>query len=110
MLISSALSLALSLTAAQNMRDATTAPRNTYTACLRAFMVKSAEDKVTSATFDTALPTQCSAQETAFREAMRRREASFRTPAGDVDQIIADELEDARGNIKQLFEMQTTPA
>lgn len=108
MLISSALSILLSVSAAQS--DSTTAPRNAYTACLRAFMDKSADDRISASAFETALPAQCSNQERAFREAVRRRESSLRTPAREIDQIISDEIRDAQDNMKQLFELRTTPA
>jgi len=90
--------------------DPTRAPRDAYTSCLRTFMEKSVTEKASLTDFESALPKQCSEQESAFRAAIRSREKSYKTPAGEVDQIIKDELEDARGNIKQTFEMRTSPA
>lgn len=90
--------------------DPTRGPRDAYTRCLRAFMEKSVKEKTTAEAFTAALAQQCTEQETAYRSALRAREASFRTPAGDIDDIIKGELEDARDNIKQIFEMTVTPA
>jgi len=90
--------------------DPTRAPRDAYTSCLRTFMEKSVKDKTSAGDFEAALAKQCTEQERALRTAIQAREKSFKTPAADVDQIVTDELEDARGNIKQLFEMHTTPA
>ena len=89
--------------------DPTSAPRGAYTGCLRAFMEKSVKDKTTVEAFTAALAQQCSAEEAAFRAAVRAREARFRTPAGEIDQIITGDLEDARDNIRQTFEMTVTP-
>ncbi len=110
MLLSPAFGIVMALAAAQGMRDPTTAPRNAFTSCLRAFMEKSVTDRISIADFDSALPQQCADQERAFREAVVARERGFRTPAAEVEEIIGMELEDARTNIKQKFEMSTTPA
>jgi hypothetical protein len=107
MLVSSILGAA-ALMAVQ--ADPTRASRDAYTRCLRTFMEKSVKDKTTADDFGAALARQCTDQETAYRSAIRAREANYKTPAGDVDQIISGELEDARENIKQIFEMSITPA
>jgi len=90
--------------------DPTRAPRDAYTGCLRAFMEKSVKDKASPEAFNTALAQQCTAQESAYRDAVRAREARLKTPAAEVDEIIKMELEDAQGNMKQIFEMRVTPA
>jgi hypothetical protein len=90
--------------------DPTRAPRDAYTRCLRTFMEKSVKDKTSLSDFEAALPQQCSEQETAFRTAIQSREKNYKTPPSDVEQIVKDELDDARGNIKQIFQMSTTPA
>ncbi len=90
--------------------DTTRVPRDAYTRCLRTFMEKSVKDKASVSDFEAALPKQCADQESAFRTAIQAREKNFKTPAAEVEDIIKGELEDARGNIKQMFELSTTPA
>lgn len=108
-MLSSAFLALLALSSAQQMRDPTTQPRDAYTACLRAFMNTSIRERMAEAAFTAALPQQCANEERAFREAIAQRERGYRTPAAEVEQIVTDELADARGNITQLFAMGTTP-
>jgi hypothetical protein len=85
--------------------DLTRAPRDAYTSCLGAFVKKSVEEKTTLETFAAALPQQCTQQENAYRSAIRARETGFKTPAAQIDEIIKEEVEDARENMKGRFEM-----
>ena len=85
--------------------DPTRAPRDAYTKCLRAFMEKSVKDKVTLEAFTAAFPQQCVEQENAYRAAVRSFQAGLRVPAAEIDQIIKDEIDTARDNTKQHFEM-----
>ncbi|HEY0115702.1 MAG TPA: hypothetical protein VGB54_08275 [Allosphingosinicella sp.] len=89
--------------------DPTRGPRDAYAACLRQFMERSANNRMSESDFTAALPQQCTTQEQAYREAIRRREAGYRTPAGEIDQIITEEVADARTNIREIFAMSTTP-
>ena len=107
MIISSILSLGLALTVQAS--DPTRVPREAFTNCLTRFMTQSVEQHKSASEFQTALPQQCTSEQQAYSEAVRRREAGFRTPAGEIDQIIHDEVEDARTNIQGMFEMSTTP-
>lgn len=93
------------LAAAQQVRDAATTARDAYTACLREFMQASLRDRMAQDAFDAALPQQCAAQLSAFREALRAREVGFRTPAGEIDEILNQEVEDARANMRETYAM-----
>lgn len=84
--------------------DPSTAARNAYTHCLRQFMDRSLNDRMSLGDFRSALPQQCAEQEQAFRQALIAREASFRTPRAEAEEMATMEVEDARSNFLQLFE------
>lgn len=98
------LALAAAGSAALQVNDPSTAARNTYTACLRQFMQSSLNNRMSLNDFRTQLPQQCTQQEQAFREALIRREASFRTPRAEAEEMATMEVEDARSNFIQMFE------
>jgi hypothetical protein len=108
-MLSSAFLALLALSSAQQPSDPSTRPREAYTQCLRQFMEQATRDRMAADAFQTALSQQCSAQEQAFRQALVTRERGYRTPAAEIDQIVTDELNDARSNIRELFAMGTTP-
>ena len=110
MVVTSLLAALLATASAQQVRDASTQARDAYTACLRQFMERSTRDRMALSAFTEALPQQCTAQEQAFRAAIRTREAGFRTPAAEIQEIADQEIEDARANIREIFEMGSTPA
>ncbi len=89
---------------ALQVSDPSAAARNAYTHCLREFMDRSLSERVSINDFRTALPQQCAEQERAFREALIRREASFRTPRAEAEETATMEVDDARANFIQLFE------
>jgi gas vesicle protein len=90
--------------------DPTQAARHAYTSCLRAFMEKSVKEKMTVEAFTDAFAQQCVTQENAYRSAVRTFQSGMRIPAAEVDEIIKEEVDAARDNIKQRFEMHMTPA
>ena len=90
--------------------DPTRAPRDAYTSCLRAFMEKSVKDKMTLEAFTAAFPQQCVDQESAYRSAVRSFQARLKVPAAEIDEIIKEEVDTARDNVKQRFEMHMPPA
>ena len=90
--------------AALQVNDPSAAARNAYTQCLRQFMDRGLDDRMTLDDFRAALPQQCTQQEQAFRQALIAREASFRTPRAEAEEIATMEVEDARTNFIQLFE------
>lgn len=108
-MLSSAFAAALALLSMQQVRDASTTTRDAYTECLRTYMNTAIRERTAADAFRAALPQQCQDQERAFRAAIAARERGFSTPASEVTQIANDEVEDARSNIRDLFEMGTTP-
>lgn len=94
---------------AQQVRDATAIARDAYTACLRRFMQRSLTERMAPAAFQTALPQQCGAEETAFRAVVVARETASGTAREQAEQYATEEVEDARSNFAQLFELNATP-
>jgi hypothetical protein len=96
--------------AALQAGDPSTQARNAYTACLRQFMQRSLNDRMSVADFRSGLPQQCTTQEQAFRDTLIRREVSFRTPRSEAEEMATMEVEDARSNFIQLFENSSQPS
>ena len=84
--------------------DPSASARNAYTHCLRQFMERSLNERISLSNFRTALAQQCTEQEQAFRQALIAREASFRTPRAEAEETATMEVDDARSNFIQLFE------
>ena len=107
-MIASALALILAAYGGQ-ASDTTRAAREAFTGCLRAYVDQSLNGQSTTEAFQTAYPQQCSAQEAAFREAVIRRETSMRASRADAEQAARDEIEEARTNFRERFEMAMQP-
>ena len=84
--------------------DPSASARNAYTRCLRQFMDRSLNERMSPTDFRAALPQQCTQQEQAFRQALIAREASFRTPRAEAEETATMEVDDARANFVELFE------
>ncbi|HEX8655590.1 MAG TPA: hypothetical protein VF693_10250 [Allosphingosinicella sp.] len=77
--------------------------RNQFSTCLRTYVDAKIQDRTTPADFDTAYPTVCAQQETAYRTAYiaaARRAGDSMTVA---QRDAATEVEDLRTNFKELF-------
>ena len=107
-MISSVLALLAAASAAQ-AADTTRAAREAFTACLRTYVQRSVDAGMTLETFQTEYPQQCAAQEAAFREAIMRRETALRATRATAVQSANLEIEDARINFSERFEMSMTP-
>jgi hypothetical protein len=107
-MISSVLALLAAASAAQ-ATDQTRASREAFTACLRGYVQRSVEARMTLQAFQAEYPQQCAAQETAFREAIMRREVALRATRATAEQSANLEIEDARVNFSERFEMSVTP-
>lgn len=107
-MISSVFALALAATSMQ-ATDATRTTREAFTACLRNYVNTSLESRTALDAFNAAYPQQCTQQETAFREAIVRRENAARATRGAAEQTANDEILDARTNFKDRFEMAAAP-
>ena len=84
--------------------DPSASARNAYTRCLRQFMDRSLNERMSPNDFRAALPQQCTQQEQAFRQALIAREASFRTPRAEAEETATMEVDDASANFMELFE------
>jgi hypothetical protein len=97
--------LALAMTAWLQPADTTRTAREAFTGCLRTYVDRSLQSRMAPAAFTTAYPTQCSAQEQAYRDAVIRRETASRISAADARESATMEIDDARTNFRERFEM-----
>ena len=102
-MISSVLALLLAATAVQS--DATRTAREAYTGCLRTYVDRGANDRMAPAAFVSAYPQQCTAQESAYRDAIVRRETANRATRADAQEAAQMEIDDARTNFYERFAM-----
>jgi hypothetical protein len=102
--------LAVMLAVAAGQSDTTRSSREAFTACLRGFVDRSIDAGTTSEDFQTAFPQQCATEEAAFREAVIRRERQARMSQADAQESADLEIEDARTNFSERFDMAMTPA
>jgi len=110
-MISSVLALVAAASAAQ-ASDTTRSAREAFTACLRAYVDHSVEEQTTLDAFRAAYGQQCAAQETAFRDAIIRRDTAMRATRASAQEAAQLEVEDARANFADRFEatLPATPA
>lgn len=101
--------LALIASAAAMQSDTTRAARETFTACLRTYVNRAVADRKSLEDFQREYPQQCSAQETAFREAIIRRESALRATRANAEEQAGLEVEDARINFSEQFQMLLEP-
>jgi hypothetical protein len=102
--------LALAMAASMQPADTTRAAREAFTGCLRTYVDRSLQARMPATDFTTAYPQQCSAQEQAYREAVIRRETASRASQADARESATMEIDDARLNFRERFEMaQPTP-
>ncbi len=104
-MLSSLLALAMAM-----QSDATRASRETFTRCLRQFVDSSITARKTADQFRTEYAQACMAEQTAFREAMIRRDMGMRSTRASAEESANQELQDARENFSAQFEMATTPS
>ena len=102
-MISSVLALVAAASAAQ-ASDTTRSAREAFTACLRAYVDHSVEEQTTLDAFRAAYGQQCAAQETAFRDAIIRRDTAMRATRASAQEAAQLEVEDARANFADRFE------
>lgn len=92
--------------------DSTRASREAFTGCLRAYVDHASNAHTSQADFTAAYPQQCATQQTAFRTAIITRERASRSTAAQAEESANMEIEDARTNFSERFEMSlpATPA
>ena len=103
------LSTVIAMVLATQATDTTRAAREAFTACLRTYVNQSIEAGRSVADFRAAYPQQCTAQQTAFHDAVLRRETSLRATRANAEQQANLEVEDARVNFSERFEMSMAP-
>lgn len=89
--------------------DTTRAARQAFTACLRAYVEQSTTARMPAADFAAAYPQQCTQQEAAFRAAVIQRETSTRATRANAEQAARDEVDEARTNFRERYEMAMAP-
>jgi len=107
-MISAVLTLLLAASAAQS--DTTRTAREAYTACLRGYVQRSLDARMSAADFAAAFPQQCTQQEAGFRSAVIARENALRATRANAEQAATDEIDEAKLNFRERFEMATPAA
>ena len=108
-MISSVLAIALTTISAQ-ASDTTRTARQAFTTCLRTYVDRSLDAGMPAETFQAEYPAQCGAQEEAFKAAVVRRETSARASRADAEEAANLEVEDARVNFSEMFELSAPAA
>jgi len=93
----------------QGGADTTRGARETFTRCLHAFVESSVQARKTQEQFTAEYAQACAAQQTAFREAVIRRDVAMRSTRAGAEQSANLEVEDARVNFSERFEMALAP-
>lgn len=103
-MISTALVL---ISAAMSMQasDTTRAARETFTHCLRVFVNASTQERKTLDQFNAAYPQACATEQTGFRQAIIQRDMAMRSTRAGAEESANLEVEDARANFNDLFQM-----
>ena len=98
-MLSSLLAMAMAM-----QSDTTRASREAFTRCLRQFVESSMQARKTQQQFDTEYAQACTTEQTAFREALIRRDMGMRATRASAEETANLEIEDARANLAGLFE------
>ena len=84
--------------------DTTRASREAFTACLGRFVEASMRERKTAEQFRTEFAAACATEQTAFREAIVRRDMAMRATRASAQDAANLEIEDARANFADRFE------
>ncbi len=98
-MLSSLLALAMMM-----QSDTTRASREAFTRCLHQFVEQSMRERKTAEQFRTEFAAACTAEQTAFREAIVRRDMGMRATRASAQDSANLEIEDARANFADRFE------
>ena len=101
--------LVVAMAAYMQPADTTRASREAFTACLRTYVERVTQSRMPAAEFATAYPQQCTTQQTAFRDAIIRRERASRMSQADAEESAGLEIDDARLNFRERYEMAMGP-
>jgi hypothetical protein len=84
--------------------DTTRASREAFTGCLRQFVNSSMTAHKTAEQFQSEYAHACAAEQTAYHEALVRREMGLRSTRASAEETANAEIEDARTNMAGIFE------
>lgn len=98
-MLSSLLALAMMM-----QSDTTRASREAFTRCLGQFVQQSVSQRKTAEQFRTEYAQACMPEQTAFREAIVRRDMALRSTRASAQDAANLEIEDARANFADRFE------
>jgi hypothetical protein len=107
-MISSVLAVAMAVW--MQPADTTRASREAFTACLRTYVDRATQNRMPAADFTAGYPQQCTAQQTAYREAVIRREIASRSSRADAEESANMEIDDSRTNFRERYEMALVPS
>jgi hypothetical protein len=105
-MISSVLAMAMGMAM---QVDTTRTTREAYTRCLRTFVEQKVQERMTAEAFQTAFPQACPQQEAAYRASVIQREVASRISRADAEESATLEIDDARTNFRERFEMALAP-
>jgi len=99
------------IAAAMSMQasDTTRAARETFTRCLGVFVDASIRDHKTLEQFNAAFPQACATEQNAFRQAIIQRDTASRATRAGAEEAANLEVEDARYNFNDRFQMSLPP-
>jgi hypothetical protein len=107
-MISTALTL-VAATLSMQASDTTRAAREGFTRCLSSFVETSVHANKTLDQFNADYPHACATQEAAFRQAIIQRDMSSRSTRAGAEDAANLEVEDARANFNDRFQMSLPP-
>lgn len=107
-MISTALVL-ISFSMSMQASDTTRAARETFTRCLRVFVDNSTRDHKTLVQFNSEFPGACANEQNAFRQAIIQRDMAMRSTRASAEEGANLEVEDARANFNDIFQMSLPP-
>jgi hypothetical protein len=108
MMISTALTL-IAATLSMQASDTTRAARESFTRCLGSFVESSVHASKTLEQFNTDFPQACAQQQAAFRQAIIARDMGSRSTRAGAEDAANLEVEDARANFSDRFQMSLPP-
>ena len=85
--------------------DTTRTAREAFTRCLQNYVQRSIDNRMTQADFEAQYPQQCAAEQSAYREAIIRRDTANRVTRANAEEAAGLEIEDARINFSERFAM-----
>jgi hypothetical protein len=97
--------LVMSAALSMQASDSTRTSREAFQRCLGTFVDGAIRSSKTAAAFATEFPQACAAEQTAFRNAIIARDTASRATRAGAEEAANLEIEDARFNFNDRFEM-----